>query len=146
MIFVLIGAAVLAVLVTVGRLSGRRAQTARTLWALVSVAAAGAAVFVGLRGGWVISLALVAVSLYLARRSRAPAPVRAGYVPRSPPVLAPSDMSRREACEILGVGESASRAEVEAAYRRLMMRAHPDHGGSAGLAAKLNAARDVLSG
>jgi curved DNA-binding protein CbpA len=42
------------------------------------------------------------------------------------------------------VGETADRAEIHAAYRRLMQRAHPDRGGSAGLAAQLNAARDRL--
>ena len=31
---------------------------------------------------------------------------------------------------MLGVGADAGRAEIEAAYRRLMLRAHPDHGGA----------------
>jgi curved DNA-binding protein CbpA len=53
-------------------------------------------------------------------------------------------MSKADARSILGVGPEASREEVEAAYRRLMQRAHPDRGGSAGLAAQLNAARDRL--
>jgi curved DNA-binding protein CbpA len=42
------------------------------------------------------------------------------------------------------VSDQASRAEIETAYRRLMQMAHPDRGGSAGLAAQLNAARDRL--
>ena len=49
-----------------------------------------------------------------------------------------------EARSILGVGAEANAVEIEAAYRRLMLRAHPDHGGSTGLAAQLNAARDRL--
>ena len=53
-------------------------------------------------------------------------------------------MSASEARSILGVEEAATRAQIQAAYTRLMKRAHPDHGGSAGLASQLNAARDRL--
>lgn len=49
-----------------------------------------------------------------------------------------------DARRLLGVGESATSAEIESAYRRLMLRAHPDHGGTDGLAAQLTAARDRL--
>jgi hypothetical protein len=45
---------------------------------------------------------------------------------------------------ILGVGPQASKAEIQAAYSRLIRMAHPDKGGTAGLAAQLNAARDRL--
>ena len=45
---------------------------------------------------------------------------------------------------LLGVGTDATPAEVNAAWRRLMGRAHPDQGGTEGLAAQLNAARDAL--
>jgi curved DNA-binding protein CbpA len=55
-------------------------------------------------------------------------------------------MSRAEAARILGVAPDASREEVRAAYARLIRRTHPDAGGTAGLAAQLNAARDVLLG
>ena len=53
-------------------------------------------------------------------------------------------MARADAASMLGVPETARREEVEAAYRRLMLRVHPDTGGAAGLAAQLNAAREVL--
>jgi len=53
-------------------------------------------------------------------------------------------MSRAEAASMLGVSETASRGEIEAAFRRLIQRVHPDRGGAPGLAAKLNAARAVL--
>jgi curved DNA-binding protein CbpA len=52
--------------------------------------------------------------------------------------------SLAEARSILGVGPQASRAEIQAAYARLIRMAHPDKGGTAGLAAQLNAARDRL--
>ncbi len=54
------------------------------------------------------------------------------------------DLSKDEACEILGLGDNPSRAEIEAAYKRLMLKLHPDHGGSDWLAARLTAARDRL--
>ncbi|MEC9346466.1 MAG: DnaJ domain-containing protein [Pseudomonadota bacterium] len=49
-----------------------------------------------------------------------------------------------EAREILGIGPDASADDIRAAYRRLMKDAHPDHGGSAWYAARLNEARDLL--
>ena len=55
-------------------------------------------------------------------------------------------MDRAEAYQILGLQPEASREEVQAAYRRLIQRVHPDHGGSSYLAARLNQARDVLLG
>jgi hypothetical protein len=55
-----------------------------------------------------------------------------------------SAMSRVEAYEVLGLSLGASQEEIQASYRRLMQRLHPDHGGSAYLAARLNQARKVL--
>lgn len=57
---------------------------------------------------------------------------------------AQSGMTEAEAREILGVDAAADRSEIEAAYRRAMQRAHPDHGGSDWLAARINQARDFL--
>ncbi|MEK9660650.1 MAG: molecular chaperone DnaJ [Alphaproteobacteria bacterium] len=55
-------------------------------------------------------------------------------------------MSEAEACEILGIKPGAEREAIEAAYRKAMQRAHPDHGGSDWMAARVNQARDVLLG
>lgn len=54
-------------------------------------------------------------------------------------------MTRKEALEVLGLEEGASKSDVLREYRRLMKRLHPDVGGSKYLAAKLNEAREVLS-
>lgn len=53
-------------------------------------------------------------------------------------------MPVEQARSLLGVGPDATAAEVNAAWRRLMTRAHPDQGGTEGLAAQLNAARETL--
>jgi len=55
-----------------------------------------------------------------------------------------SVMSCAEAYQILGLSSGATPAEIQAAYRRLIQRLHPDHGGSAYLATQLNRARDLL--
>ena len=53
-------------------------------------------------------------------------------------------MSVGEARSLLGVGEQASLGDVREAHRRLIARVHPDAGGSAELAIRVNAARDAL--
>ena len=53
-------------------------------------------------------------------------------------------MNEAEARQLLGVDASADVAAIRAAHQRLIARVHPDAGGSAGLAARVNAARDLL--
>lgn len=54
-------------------------------------------------------------------------------------------MSKREAALILGVRESASLERIKDAHRKILLLNHPDRGGSALLAAKINEAKDLLS-
>ena len=66
---------------------------------------------------------------------------------QEPPLRNPRvDMTRQEALSVLGLTEGASPDEIRAAHRRLIQRVHPDVGGSADLAARINRAKDVLLG
>jgi DnaJ-domain-containing protein 1 len=53
-------------------------------------------------------------------------------------------MPEAEARAILGVDSGADADAIRAAHRRLVSAVHPDRGGSAELARRINVARDVL--
>ena len=54
------------------------------------------------------------------------------------------NLSINEAAKILGITINASEAEINAAFRKLIKKHHPDHGGSADFANKLTQARELL--
>jgi hypothetical protein len=56
----------------------------------------------------------------------------------------PKPMPVEDARRLLGLDEAASLHDIRAAHRRLIARVHPDIGGSAELAERVNVARDTL--
>lgn len=141
MLYLIVGSLILLVLVTAGR-AGRPVRIRRE-WRIVSgtaaVAALIGALYLGVREAWIPALVLIALGLSFAGSARI-------NPRRTPPPPAREPMSLSEARSILGVGPEASREEIQGAYSRLMRMAHPDKGGTSGLAAQLNAARERLLG
>jgi hypothetical protein len=120
--------------------SGGRRLLLRARWRIgagaLAIGVFTAAAFVAARGGWLKALLLAVIGLMLALSSRWP---RGAAAP-----AAGDAMSAEAARAMLGVGPQAGPAEIQAAYARLMRMAHPDQGGTTGLATQLNLARDRL--
>jgi len=120
---------------------GRVGQVLKGSWrgaaAVLSIFLIIAAAFEAVRGGVISALVLLIVGAGLLGTVRWPRAAR-----MRPD--AGGGMSLAEARATLGVAGGASVADIRAAHARLIRVAHPDAGGTAGLAAQLNAARDRL--
>jgi len=129
---------ILAALLLVWLSFGTRALRDRSNWPALAAMLLGLVLMA--RGREVIGFALVggaAVWLRKPWRRTAPTPV-------APPPRFVDGMALADASDLLGVPADADRETILAAHRRLIARNHPDNGGTAGLAARLNAARDLL--
>jgi DnaJ-class molecular chaperone with C-terminal Zn finger domain len=135
LIVLALAAVALWALVRLGRQTEKRGRAqwrvAATLLSSVLLAGGALAAF---RGAWLAGGGLAAAGLYLAWSSR------------HRPVVRSEPISEAEARAVLGVAPGAKEAEIRAAWKRAMQRAHPDQGGTEGLAARVNAARDRLLG
>lgn len=130
---VLAGIAVWA-LVRLGRQGERRGRAQwRVAATLFSAVMLGAGALLAFRGAWLPAVGLIGAGLWLTLASR-----QRAVAPRT------EAMSPAEARSLLGVSAAATPQEINAAWKRLMGRAHPDQGGTEGLASRLNAARDRL--
>ncbi|WP_340317271.1 J domain-containing protein [Rhizorhabdus argentea] len=96
---------------------------------------AGAAALAGvgllIKGELWPALALLLPGIWLVARSQAPA-------------RSSRAMDAEEARRVLGLSSGADADSIRTAHRRLVTRVHPDQGGSADLAGRVNAARDIL--
>ena len=121
-------------LIRLGRHSERRGRAQwRVAATLFSAVLIGAGALVAFRGAWLPAAGLIGAGLWLTIASR-----QRVLAPRS------EAMSEAEARSLLGVAAAATPQEINTAWKRLMGRAHPDQGGTEGLASRLNAARDRL--
>lgn len=102
---------------------------------------------------WIKAGGILGMAILLARVARLPLATILTALPFILPYLRQADstqqknntaMTREEAALILGVRANASQEEIQAAHRSLILKNHPDKGGSDYLAAKINQARDVL--
>lgn len=87
-----------------------------------------------------LAIAIGAYVFWLLRLARTSQP------PQEPPTSPhPSgQMSRAQALDVLGLEVGAQPDDIDAAYKALIVKNHPDQGGTDWLAAQLNEARDVL--
>jgi len=134
LIWLVLAGIVVWALIRLGRQTeGPRRGHWRVAATLVSAALLVGGVLALTKGAWISGAGLVGAALWLVVASR----MRTVAVKRDA-------VDDAEARSILGVPVGAEPEVINAAWRRLMGRAHPDQGGTEGLAAKLNAARDRL--
>ncbi|ATE63334.1 molecular chaperone DnaJ [Rhizorhabdus dicambivorans] len=99
---------------------------------LIAAASAIGGLFLLTKGAWAVALPMFLPGVWLLVQ---PGLAGAGTPPR---------MDVEEARRVLGVEPGADPDAIRNAHRRLVAKVHPDQGGSAELASRVNAARDIL--
>lgn len=142
MYLIIAAAAAFVLLVWVGRQSrlgklkpGPWIRQKRALIAVGAVAVAMAGVVCVARGQYILASILVSIAFAMAAGAR---------YRREPRPTGAWTQAEIEAYRTLGLEVGADRRAIVKAWKQRMKSAHPDQGGSDALAAKLNAARDVL--
>lgn len=154
MIWLIAGVLALVALLSLTSFAARMdsAKLGKTLRLTAGAGLAAIAVFLGVSGRLAVAIPLAVLAFYLLTGKQLflqgrifPGQDRTG---RAAGEARPSRsrMSRAQAYRVLNLLPSASEEEIARAYRDLMKRVHPDHGGSEHFAAELNEARDVLLG
>lgn len=131
MTIILLAVAVFAALVWLGRRGPKKPNEWRSAAGIIGIACIVAGLAVMLRGLVLAGSVTVAVGLALSLVAK-----------RIPLPFGP--MTEDQARTILGVDIDATEAQIQTAYRTRMRTAHPDQGGDAAEAARLNTARDRL--
>ncbi len=139
MLYLLLGAVILVFLLWPRGRAFLKGDGWRIGAGAASMAAFAGAAYATIRGSWGTGIVLGVIGLWSVTEARRRPLVRREIVHPPKP-----ELSLSEARALLGVGPDATLAEVKAAYTRLIQMAHPDKGGTEGLAAQLNAARDRL--
>ena len=98
---------------------------------LIAAASALGGLLLLTKGAWAIAIPMFLPGVWLL--------VQPGPAPAAAP-----RMDVTEARRVLGVAADADPETIRAAHRRLVAKVHPDQGGSAELAGRVNAARDIL--
>lgn len=134
LVWLVLGAIAVWALVRLGRQTeGRGRGQWRVTATLFSAVMLAGAVLLAVKGSWLTAVGLAGAAIWLTVASRQ------RVVPKRP-----EGMTVAEARSLLGVSADATPKEINAQWKRLMARAHPDQGGTEGLASRLNAARDRL--
>lgn len=141
---VLLGILAIGALIWLGRQGHKRGGSWRSAASFLGLVAILGAVVLAIRNQYLLaSLSLsFAVTCLMGVRKAGPHPFEAKGRTTGPQPT--RGLARSEALNILGLCDPVTQDQVKRAHAHLIKTCHPDAGGSAHLAAQINAARDCL--